>query len=85
MRGGKNSWILLLCILAGIVIGGAIGHYLGEISALAWLRFGYDFGIPDTFTLNLGIIVLRFGFMLTINIASLIGLAISVLIYKKVL
>ena len=85
MRSDKNSWILLLCILAGIVIGGAIGNYLGEISALAWLRFGYDFGIPDTFTLNLGIIVLRLGFMITINIASLIGLAISIFIYKRIL
>ena len=85
MRGGKSSWILLLCLLAGIVIGGAIGNYLGEIAVLAWLRFGYDFGIRDTFTLDLGIIVLRLGFMITINIASLIGLAISIFVYKRVL
>jgi hypothetical protein len=85
MRGGKNSWVLLLCILAGIVIGGAIGNYLGEISYLSWLKFGYDFGIPDPFTLDFGIIMLRFGFMLKISIASLIGIAISVFVYKKLI
>ncbi|MCL2874605.1 MAG: DUF4321 domain-containing protein [Defluviitaleaceae bacterium] len=85
MRSSKNSWVLFLCLLAGIVIGGAIGNYLGGISVLEWLRFGYDFGTLEPFTLNLGIIVVRLGFMLTINVASLIGIAISIFVYKRIL
>jgi len=85
LRSSKNSWVLFLCLLAGIVVGGAIGNYLGGISALEWLRFGYDFGIYEPFMLNLGIIVLRLGFMVTINVASLIGIAISIFVYKRIL
>lgn len=84
-RSGKNSWVLFLCILAGIVIGGAVGNYLGEISVLSWLKFGYDFGIPEPFTLDLGIVMLKLGFLLRINIASLVGIAISIFVYKRIL
>jgi len=85
LRSSKNSWVLFLCLLAGIVVGGAIGNYSGGISALEWLRFSYDFGIYEPFMLNLGIIVLRLGFMVTINVASLIGIAISIFVYKRIL
>ncbi len=84
---GKNSWALLLLILAGIVIGGFIGHLARDISWLSWLNYGQEFGIGSGsngyLTLNLGVIVINFGLSIKINIASIIGVMISILIYRR--
>lgn len=80
---GKSTLTLILFILAGIVIGGFLGQWLGGYEGFAWLAYGKTFGI-ETITLNLGIIVLTFGLTLTINLASIIGIAIAILIHRKI-
>lgn len=85
---GKNSWALLLLILAGVVIGGFLGYLARDISWLSWLNYGQEFGIGSAsngyFTLNLGVIVINFGLSIKITIASIIGVVISVLIYRRI-
>ena len=84
---GKNSWALLLLILAGIVIGGFLGYLARDISWLSWLNYGQEFGIGSSangyFTLNLGVMVITFGLSIKITIASIIGVMISILIYRR--
>ncbi len=84
----KNNWALFLLLLAGIVVGSFLGHLLKDVSALKWLNYGMNFAIGDTnsgnvATLDLGVLVLRFGFRLRITIASVIGAVAAVIIYKK--
>ncbi|MBQ9119964.1 MAG: DUF4321 domain-containing protein [Lachnospiraceae bacterium] len=85
---GKNSWALLLLILAGVVIGGFLGYLARDISWLSWLNYGQEFGIGSGtngyFSLNLGVIVIHFGLSIRITIASIIGVLISILIYRKI-
>ena len=80
----KNIWILVLFILAGIVIGGLLGEIAKSINWLEWLGFGQEFGLENPVTLNLGVANITFGIMLKINIASIVGMAIAVFIYRKV-
>ncbi len=84
---GKNSWALLLLILAGIVIGGFLGYLARDVSWLSWLNYGQEFGVgsgeSDYLMLNLGMIVIRFGLSIKITIASIIGVIISIFIYRK--
>ena len=40
---GKNYWILLLMLLAGIVLGGLIGHVASGVPALKWLDYGQTY------------------------------------------
>ena len=83
----KNSWTLFLIILAGIVAGGFLGH----LTKLDWLNYGFEFAIGDKnnnniFTLNLmGVVVLNFGLRIKITVASVLGIIAAVFIYKKVL
>jgi len=79
----KNFWILLLFILCGLVIGGLIGDFASNVSYLWWLSYGNTFGITTPLDLDLSIIKLTFAISIKINIASIIGLAISLFIYRK--
>ena len=80
--GGKNSWALFLLMLAGIVLGGFIGTLTAGMPGLNWLNYGQSFGFDSPIVLNLGILVITFALKIKITIASIIGLVISVIIYR---
>lgn len=80
---GKNTWIILLFIFAGLVIGSLLGELAGQIDWLTWLSYGKSFGITEPFVLDLNVFTLTFAFSAYINMASIIGLAIAICMYKK--
>ncbi len=79
----KNVWILLILILAGVVLGGFIGTATEEISALSWLNFGESFGLNTPMVLDFGILVITFGLSIKITMASIIGVALALLVYHR--
>ena len=79
----KNTWIILLFICAGLVIGGLLGEVAAQVDWLSWLAYGQTFGIENPFVLNLNVLSVTFAFALHINIASIIGLAIAIFLYRK--
>lgn len=83
MRG--KGWICILFILAGLVIGGLIGNLTSGIDFLWWLSYGQEFGLSSPLILDLGVIKLTFAIMFKINIASIVGVIISMFIYRKAL
>lgn len=80
---GKNKWTLLLILLSGIVLGGFLGYLCRDISWLSWLNYGQTFGFSEPVVLDLGIFVLTLGLTIMINISSIIGIVIGIIIYKK--
>lgn len=80
----KNVWILILFILSGLVIGGLLGELASKIDFLWWLGYGESFGLTNPLELDLNIIKVTFALVFKINIASIIGMAISIFIYKKI-
>lgn len=80
----KNIWILIVFILSGLVIGGLLGELAARVDFLWWLSYGQEFGLSSPVVLDLNIIKLTFGLTLKINIASIIGMAIAIFIYRKV-
>ena len=80
----KSTWIVLLFIFAGLVIGGLLGEVAAQVDWLNWLAYGQTFGIQDPFVLNLNVLSLTFAFSLHINISSIIGLGIAIFLYKKI-
>lgn len=80
----KSIWILLIFICSGLVIGGLIGEMAAQVDWLNWLSYGQKFGLKDPLVLELNVISITFGLMLDINIASIIGLAIALFLYKKI-
>lgn len=80
----KNFWVLLVFLLSGLVIGGLIGDIAGKIDVLWWLSYGQEFGITSPIELDLSILKITFAFLIKINIASIIGMALAIFIYKKI-
>ncbi len=78
----KNLWVLLILLLAGVVLGGFIGSLTESVPFLSWLNFGDSFGLDTPLVLNLGILVITFGLTIRITIAGIIGMALSILIYR---
>lgn len=80
----KNIWILLVFLLSGLVIGGLLGELAAKVDWLWWLAYGQNFGLSNPISLDLSVITITFGLMFKINIASIIGMAIAIFIYRKV-
>ena len=80
----KNIWILMLFILSGLVIGGLLGQIAGNIDFLWWLSYGENFGLTEPLNLDLSIINITFALSFKLNIASILGMAIAIFIYRKI-
>ena len=80
----KNIWILFIFILSGLVVGGLLGDLAQKVSWLRWLSYEQQFGLETPIVLDLSVLKLTFGLMFKINIASIIGVIISIFIYRKV-
>ncbi|MDI3534244.1 MAG: hypothetical protein PWQ82_609 [Thermosediminibacterales bacterium] len=78
-RAYKSPWILLILLVVGLVLGGLIGDVFGGYFPV--LNYSKSVGLTPT-TLNLSIISLTFGFLIKINLASIIGLFLALLIYR---
>ncbi len=78
---GNNFWILFLLIITGAVIGSFIGELLGGYMPI--LKFGYNnFGI-STHTWDLKVIKLTLGLVFNINMFSILGIILAIIIYRK--
>jgi len=80
----KNIWILIIFLLSGLVIGGLLGEIAASVKALWWLSYGENFGLSSPVELDLSVITITFGLMFKINVASIIGMAIAIFIYRKI-
>ena len=80
----KNIWILLVFLLSGLVLGGLLGELASKIDFLWWLSYGENFGLTTPIELDLNIIIITFGLWFKMNVASIIGMAIAIFVYRKV-
>ena len=79
----KNIWILIIFILSGLVIGGLLGQLASSIDWLNWMSFGQQFGLESPIVLDLSVVKITFGLMFNINIASIVGMTIAIIIYRR--
>ncbi len=74
----RVNWLLLMLILIGFVLGGFIGTFFKD----SFLNYGQTFGLTSPIELDLGFIMLTFGLRIQISICSVIGVIISLVVYK---
>lgn len=74
----RVNWVFIVLVLIGFVIGRFIGTYFSG----SFLNYGQTFGLSNPIVLDLGFIVLTFGLQIHITIASVIGVAIALIVYR---
>ncbi len=74
----KVNWVFVILVLIGFVIGGFIGTYFDG----TFLNYGQTFGLSNPIELNLGFLVFTFGLKIHITISSVIGVVLSLVVYK---
>ena len=74
----KFNWVFVILVLIGFMLGGFIGTYFDG----TFLNYGQSFGLNNPVVLNLGFFVITFGLQIQISIASVIGVILSLVIYR---
>ena len=52
------------------------------MSWLSWLNFGQSFGLDSPLVVNFGILVVTFGLTIQITMASIIGVAVALILSR---
>ena len=65
------------------VIGGLIANFASPVSWLSWLSYGEEFGTNGPIGVDLSILKLSFEIRMRINVASIVGMIIAAIIYRK--
>ena len=61
-----------------------MGQLANGISWLSWLNVGQSFGLDSPLVINFGILVITLGLTIKITMASIIGIAIALIIYRMI-
>lgn len=83
----KNMFLFWLMMLIGLILGGLLGEVAVKVPALAFLNYGKSIGLsPDApLVLDLSVVRLVLGVELKMTVGAILGLIISIILYKKVL
>lgn len=81
MNRSKNTGVLLLMIVAGVLIGSLIGAVLSSFAPI--LNYGPGpLGVREL-GIDLKLITFNMTFLVDLNLAGLIGLVLAALLFKK--
>lgn len=80
----KRFWILLIFLLAGIVVGGMLNEVAISMGAPSFLTSDYSFGIDNPVSLNFQVLQFQLGFIIKINIFTIVGMLLGVFVYRRI-
>lgn len=83
MQSGK-TWLFWILLFSGIILGGLLGELATQVSFLSWLGYGQTFGLTEPLLLDIGVVNLSFGIIFKLNVASIIGILLSVFAYRRI-
>lgn len=76
----KNTPLLLIFILVGVIAGGLIGDIFGRTVPV--LSYGRSIGF-DPVTIDLAILKWTMGLTLQLNVAGILGLLLAMFLFKR--
>ncbi len=83
----KTPWLLFFFILLGGLLGGLLGEILRVIAPQGPLQdiFSriHEIGLAPPLTVDLKLFTITLGFILRINLFSILGILLGIYIYKQ--
>lgn len=85
MKGsGSFGKLFVFIVLIGAIAGTLIGDIIGSnVSFFGFLKTSYVFGTAAPLTLNLRVITIAFGINFYINIMTITGIIVAIILYRK--
>lgn len=85
MRGAEKSiGFLWFIIFLGAVCGSLAGDILGNnLSSLSFLKNSYAIGMSTPVVLNLKVMDITLGLNFNINIMTIIGIILAIILYRR--
>ncbi len=84
MSTSKKSFSLLLFVILGAISGSILGEFLGNyIPSLKILSTVYSIGTNAPIFVDLKVLTLTFGITFNLNIMTIIGVIVSIIVYRK--
>jgi len=79
----RNSYFVFF-ILIGAISGSLIGDLLGNnVGALKFLKSTYTIGMSNPMLLDIKVLTVTFGINFNINIMSIVGIVLAIILYRK--
>ncbi|HEV2439226.1 MAG TPA: DUF4321 domain-containing protein [bacterium] len=75
-------WILIVVVVAGAVLGSVVADALGQFTYLAPLGHSVAVGVDPPVTLDVRVITLTLGFVVRLNLATVLGIIAAVYIFR---
>lgn len=85
VRGAEKSRSFLwFVIFLGAICGSLAGDILGDrLSILSFFKNSYSVGMSTPIVLNLKVMVLTLGLNFNINIMTIIGVIMAIILYRR--
>ena len=79
----RNSYFIFF-ILIGAISGSFIGELIGNnIVALKFFKSTFTIGMSTPMLIDLKVLAINFGINFNINIMSIIGIILAIILYRK--
>lgn len=75
-------WILIVVVIAGAMLGSVVADSLGQFTYLAPLGHSVVVGVDPPVTLDLRVITLTLGFVVRLNLATVLGIIVAVYVFR---
>jgi len=83
-NGKEHTGFFIFIILLGAISGKFIGDIIGNsIKGLSFLKTSYIIGTSTPINLDLKVLAITFGINFNLNIMSIIGMILAIIIYKR--
>lgn len=79
----KSPWVLLILFVVGGIVGTWLGEAFGKLLP-NWtiLKQSETIGLPSV-TLDLNVLKITFGFLLKLNIMTVLGFVLAFVVYRR--
>ena len=82
-RGQNPSWILVVIVIAGAMLGSVLAGAVGESTYLSWLGRSLTVGLAPPVVIDLHVLTVTFGLTLRLNLAVVLGILIAAYVFRR--
>lgn len=83
-KSSGNVALMILIIFIGLILGSFLGDFLlSQFPNIELFKQKYTIGTSTPFFLDLKVIAITLGFKINLNIMSIIGVVVAIILYRK--